>query len=129
MATQSLFAFDALARQAIDPALDAVASENGDNPDYVVSVLLGSRASRSRCLLTVTNRDPRKARLTATLAIIESSPNTEVRVEQSTATIENGTPRVIATLKWADVTRENIETLAHKFVDDFFRRVSQAHGT
>jgi hypothetical protein len=126
MATESLFAFDALARQAIDPALDAVANENRDNTDYVVSVLLGSPASRSRCLLTIRNGDPRKDRLTATLAIIKSSPNAEVRVEQSTATIENGAPRVIATLKWADVTREKIEPLARKFVDDFFRRVSQA---
>jgi hypothetical protein len=119
-----LFAFDALARQAIDPALDAVANENRDNTNYVVSVLRGSPASRSRRLLTIRNSDPRKDRLTATFAIIESSPNAEIRVEQSTATIENGAPRVIATR--ADVTRQNIEPLARKFVDDFFRRVSQA---
>ena len=125
MAMQSLFAFDTLARQAIDPALDAVANENGDNPNYVVSVLPCAPPSRSRSLLTVTNRDPRKARLTATLAIIESKPNAEVRVEQSIATIENGTPRVITTLKRADVTRENIEALARKFADNFFDRVSQ----
>jgi hypothetical protein len=122
MATQSLFAFDALARQAIDPALDAVAKENGENPDYVVSVPLGSPASRSRCLLTITNRDPTKVQLTATLAIIESSPNDKVRVEQSTANLDNGAPRVIVTLNWADVTRDNIERLARKFVDDFFRQ-------
>lgn len=129
MAAQSLFAFDTLARQAIDPALDALANENRDNPDYIVSVLLGSPASRSRCSLTMANRDPRKARLTASPAIIESRPNAEVRVEEFTVTIDSGTPRVIATLKWAEVTRENIEPLARKFIDDFFRQVPQPQGT
>lgn len=120
MSAQSLFPFDALARQAIDPALNAVASENGNNPDYIVSVLPDYSASRRRCLLTIRNRDPRKDRQNASLAIIESIPNGEVRVEESNAIIENGSPRVIATLKWKDVTNENITQRARKFVDDFF---------
>ena len=126
MAAQSLFAFDALARGTIDPALEAVVNENVNNPDYIVSVVPDYAVSRRRCLLTIRNRDPQKVGRAATLAIIESSPNAEIRVEESATTIENGTPRIMATLKWEGVTRENIERQARKFVDDFFRRVKTA---
>jgi len=120
----NLQAFDQLAEQAIDPAFQTVANDNQTrHPDYIVSPELPSSVFRTRCRLTITNSHPQKCGLTVSLIISEDSRNEAVTVEECDPTNQDGKPRVVATLKWAEVTREHIERLARNFVDDFFRQV------
>ena len=95
-----VFAFDALARQAVDPVLDAIENEHRDNPAYLFSTVATRPASRRECRLTIKSCYLTKVRLTASFIITEASPNDTVRVETSDAGVEDGKRRLIVTLKW-----------------------------
>lgn len=111
-----LFAFDRLARSAIDPVFATAQAEDRNYPDYVISAILAAPASRDRCLLQVINRDPTKVADSASLVIRRGS-NDEVLVEKN----RGGITQLIVALDSADVTKERIEMLVRAFVDNVLR--------
>jgi hypothetical protein len=126
MSMAALYWFDRLATREIDPVLKSVMEESqARNPAYVVAVETGP-ISRTRCLLSITNRDVNKAVISGGLEFIEGTDGA-VRVQQSYRWID-GTPRHIVTLPQADVTQAEIGRRAREFVAEFFRRVSEAQA-
>jgi hypothetical protein len=112
-----LFSFDRLARHAIDPVFNAIADEHKVDPNFVISVQPNYSPPRDRCLLTIKDKDAARKPLRTADLTIRQGADESVLVERSCGLVDEGKPRVVDTLRYADVTTANVERLVRDFID------------
>jgi hypothetical protein len=107
--------FHRLAERQIDPVLDAVADENKDrDSSYIVEVAINPSIFRTRCLLTIKNRDVNKPPLRGSFLVAQGASPDTVQVTRSSP----GASPDAVTLQHDEVTQERLGSIAREFVDE-----------